>query len=186
MFMCKVPTHIHVLPYLIQLISPLLLSPRNHRTFSRGELGRYPKKDVATYWQCEDYPKAWGHGQSLGTTVSLWAWYYDQSLGLGPRSVSWYHGQSLGLVLRSVSGFGATVSLWAWGHGQSLGLVPRSVSGFGATVSLWAWGHGQSLGLVPRSVSGLGATVSLWATEISLYNIQPNTTHILQLTPRAD
>jgi len=33
-----------------------------HRTFSRGELGRYPKKDVATYWQCEDYPKAWGHG----------------------------------------------------------------------------------------------------------------------------
>ena len=35
---------------------------RYHRTFSRGELGRYPKKDVATYWQCEDYPKAWGHG----------------------------------------------------------------------------------------------------------------------------
>lgn len=33
-----------------------------HRTFSRRELGRYPKKDVATYWQCEDYPKAWGHG----------------------------------------------------------------------------------------------------------------------------
>ena len=35
---------------------------RYHRTFSPGELGRYPKKDVATYWQCEDYPKAWGHG----------------------------------------------------------------------------------------------------------------------------
>ena len=35
---------------------------RYHRTFSQGELGRYPKKDVATYWQCEDYPKAWGHG----------------------------------------------------------------------------------------------------------------------------
>ena len=146
--MCKIPTHIHVLPYLIQLISPLLLSPRNHRTFSRGELGRYPKKDVATYWQCEDYPKAWGHGQSLGTTVSLWAWYYDQSLGLGPRSVS---------------GLGATVSLWVWGHGQSLGLGPRSVSGLGTTISLWVWGHGQSLGLGPRSVSGLGTTVSLWA-----------------------
>ena len=35
---------------------------RYHRTFSQGELDRYPKKDVATYWQCEDYPKAWGHG----------------------------------------------------------------------------------------------------------------------------
>ena len=89
--------------------------------------------------------------------------------------VSPLYGQSLGLGPQSVSGLGATVSLWAWGHGQS-----------GATVSLWAWGHGQSLGLEPRSVSGLGATVSLWATEISLYNIQPNTTHILQLTPRAD
>lgn len=22
----------------------------------------YPKKDGATYWVCEDYPKAWGHG----------------------------------------------------------------------------------------------------------------------------
>ena len=28
-----------------------------HRGFSRGELKEYPKKDVATYWQCEDYPK---------------------------------------------------------------------------------------------------------------------------------
>ncbi|XP_064400587.1 stabilizer of axonemal microtubules 3-like [Halichondria panicea] len=33
-----------------------------HRTFSGGELKKYPKKDVATYWQCENYPKAWGHG----------------------------------------------------------------------------------------------------------------------------
>ena len=22
----------------------------------------YPKKDYATYWACEDYTKAWGHG----------------------------------------------------------------------------------------------------------------------------
>ena len=28
-----------------------------HRTFSIRELSKYPKKDVATYWQCEDYPK---------------------------------------------------------------------------------------------------------------------------------
>lgn len=33
-----------------------------HRTFSKRELNAYPKKDVATYWQCEDYPKAWGFG----------------------------------------------------------------------------------------------------------------------------
>ena len=33
-----------------------------HRTFSRKELNAYPKKDVPTYWQCEDYPKAWGFG----------------------------------------------------------------------------------------------------------------------------
>ena len=35
-----------------------------HRTFSKQEQskGHYPRKDVGTYWQCEDYPKAWGHG----------------------------------------------------------------------------------------------------------------------------
>ncbi|XP_062513070.1 stabilizer of axonemal microtubules 3-like [Corticium candelabrum] len=35
---------------------------KDHRAFSKWELSQYPKKDVATYWQCEDYPKAWGHG----------------------------------------------------------------------------------------------------------------------------
>ena len=29
---------------------------------NRHELGRYPAKDYATYWECEEYPKAWGHG----------------------------------------------------------------------------------------------------------------------------
>lgn len=33
-----------------------------HRTFTRKELNKYPKKDIVTYWQCEDYPKAWGFG----------------------------------------------------------------------------------------------------------------------------
>lgn len=28
----------------------------------RHELGRYPAKDYATYWECKEYPKAWGHG----------------------------------------------------------------------------------------------------------------------------
>lgn len=26
------------------------------------EQGKYPKKDYATFWECEPYPKAWGHG----------------------------------------------------------------------------------------------------------------------------
>lgn len=30
--------------------------------FIRHEQGRYPRKDYATYWECEEYPKAWGHG----------------------------------------------------------------------------------------------------------------------------
>lgn len=28
----------------------------------REELEKYPKKEYATYWECEGYPKAWGHG----------------------------------------------------------------------------------------------------------------------------
>lgn len=35
---------------------------QDHRAFKPAELKRYPKKDVATYWDCEEYPKAWGHG----------------------------------------------------------------------------------------------------------------------------
>jgi len=33
-----------------------------HRKFKQPELKGYPQKDVATYWECEEYPKAWGHG----------------------------------------------------------------------------------------------------------------------------
>jgi len=25
----------------------------------------YPKKDASTFWECEEYPKAWGHGSKL-------------------------------------------------------------------------------------------------------------------------
>ncbi|XP_041425558.1 uncharacterized protein LOC108696760 [Xenopus laevis] len=32
------------------------------RAFTAKELEGYPKKDILTYWQAEDYPKAWGHG----------------------------------------------------------------------------------------------------------------------------
>lgn len=28
----------------------------------RVELSKYPNKEFATYWECEQYPKAWGHG----------------------------------------------------------------------------------------------------------------------------
>ena len=34
----------------------------HHKKFSERELKRYPKKDAATYWLCENYPKAWGFG----------------------------------------------------------------------------------------------------------------------------
>lgn len=33
-----------------------------HRKFKHAELKGYPEKDVATYWECEEYPKPWGHG----------------------------------------------------------------------------------------------------------------------------
>ncbi|XP_075045783.1 stabilizer of axonemal microtubules 3 [Mixophyes fleayi] len=35
---------------------------RDFRAFTAKELEGYPKKDALTYWQAEDYPKAWGHG----------------------------------------------------------------------------------------------------------------------------
>ncbi|XP_069461947.1 stabilizer of axonemal microtubules 3 [Ambystoma mexicanum] len=35
---------------------------RDFRTYTRKELEGYPKKDILTYWESEDYPKAWGHG----------------------------------------------------------------------------------------------------------------------------
>lgn len=37
-------------------------SQATHRPFSSNELCGYPRKDIATYWDCEGYPKAWGHG----------------------------------------------------------------------------------------------------------------------------
>ncbi|XP_002731919.3 stabilizer of axonemal microtubules 3-like [Saccoglossus kowalevskii] len=35
---------------------------KDHRPYAKRELSGYPKKDAATYWRCEDYPQAWGHG----------------------------------------------------------------------------------------------------------------------------
>ncbi|XP_041365951.1 uncharacterized protein LOC121380963 [Gigantopelta aegis] len=35
---------------------------KTHRRFKPEELKAHPKKDIATYWECEGYPKAWGHG----------------------------------------------------------------------------------------------------------------------------
>ena len=47
----------------LQLLDPYVpTSHQVHKRFSRHELGGYPKKDAATYWRCEDYPHAWGHG----------------------------------------------------------------------------------------------------------------------------
>jgi len=34
-----------------------------HRAFNKEhELTSYPRKEYGTYWECEGYPKAWGHG----------------------------------------------------------------------------------------------------------------------------
>ena len=38
---------------------------RCHRRFSAPEQLGYARKDAATYWMCEDYPKAWGHGTKV-------------------------------------------------------------------------------------------------------------------------
>lgn len=40
----------------------LSTTQRDHRSFKPAELKGYPAKDIATYWQCEEYPKAWGFG----------------------------------------------------------------------------------------------------------------------------
>ncbi|XP_051899177.1 uncharacterized protein LOC127585615 [Pristis pectinata] len=35
---------------------------KDFRAFKKEELEGFPKKDVVTFWQTEDYPKVWGHG----------------------------------------------------------------------------------------------------------------------------
>lgn len=47
----------------LRLMDPYISTTSNdHRSFTYQELKSYPTKNIATYWQCEDYPKAWGHG----------------------------------------------------------------------------------------------------------------------------
>ncbi|XP_046861470.1 uncharacterized protein LOC124454752 [Xenia sp. Carnegie-2017] len=40
----------------------LTTTQHDHRAFNEEELNGYPKKNYATIWECEEYPKAWGHG----------------------------------------------------------------------------------------------------------------------------
>jgi len=40
----------------------LTTTQKDHRAFRRNELEAYPRKEYGTYWECEGYPKAWGHG----------------------------------------------------------------------------------------------------------------------------
>lgn len=35
---------------------------KDHRVWDPKELSGYAKKDIPTYWNCEGYPKVWGHG----------------------------------------------------------------------------------------------------------------------------
>ncbi|XP_033123477.1 uncharacterized protein LOC117122110 [Anneissia japonica] len=47
----------------LQLLDPYVTTThKDFKRFSRHDLDDYPKKDAATYWRCEDYPQAWGHG----------------------------------------------------------------------------------------------------------------------------
>lgn len=47
----------------LSLLDPYLsTTQKDHRSFKPDELKKYPKKDIATTWQCEDMPKSWGHG----------------------------------------------------------------------------------------------------------------------------
>jgi len=40
----------------------LTTTQKDHRFFNRVEKNKYPRKEYGTYWECEGYPKAWGHG----------------------------------------------------------------------------------------------------------------------------
>uniref|UniRef100_A0A0B6ZBH8 Uncharacterized protein n=1 Tax=Arion vulgaris TaxID=1028688 RepID=A0A0B6ZBH8_9EUPU len=49
---------------ILNILDPYLsVTQRDHRFFPPSELSEYPKKDIPTVWDCENYPKAWGHGQ---------------------------------------------------------------------------------------------------------------------------
>jgi len=40
----------------------LTTTQKDHRPFTLAEQRNYPKKEYGTYWECEGYPKSWGHG----------------------------------------------------------------------------------------------------------------------------
>lgn len=42
----------------------LTTTQKDHRAFKKAEMNKYPKKQYATYWECEEYPTAWGHGST--------------------------------------------------------------------------------------------------------------------------
>jgi len=47
----------------MDLMDPYLTTNNKvHRRFTAKELDAYPRKDNVTFWECDDYPKAWGHG----------------------------------------------------------------------------------------------------------------------------
>ena len=50
-----------------------------HRKFPQNELKGYPEKNVPTYWECEEYPKAWGHG--MHEKYVLYPHMWTMSLG---------------------------------------------------------------------------------------------------------
>ena len=59
---------IHILCFLyvkiIAINSICNLRSKIFSIFFSEELTSYPKKKYATFWECENYPKAWGHGSN--------------------------------------------------------------------------------------------------------------------------
>ena len=48
---------------ILKLLDPFISTThKEHHSFKSVELNAYPKKNVPTYWECEQYPKAWGFG----------------------------------------------------------------------------------------------------------------------------
>ena len=58
---------------ILDLNDPYLTTTQKvHRPFTLKEHDSYPRKDAANFWECEGYPKAWGHGGKHKYVVLTW------------------------------------------------------------------------------------------------------------------
>lgn len=114
-----------------------------HRRFTHKELDSYPRKDIATYWECEEFPKAWGFGAKhkyviICHAVIIWI-QWAESLSSSPASSSFFppffrvvedEVTSQIKLFQTVLSFDAFVavvvffpfhsSIWSWVHKQKM------------------------------------------------------------------